>query len=176
MKPASVITCPTSVPVNTRTRIGALPLIAHVGFWAVAAAIFLGLAALHVDFGGQLGPILPFHSSNNYLARLIDSRTGSEDLLRVFDALPENEPVAIVYRGDEERDTFLALMVTYLAWPRKIESFPVNRETAATQMDVLKRAHVTAAFFCGLDAPPQLEPIFRIGNGIIVVPRTAAPR
>jgi hypothetical protein len=176
MKLAPVIACPTSVAVNTRTRGRVVPLFAHLALWAIAGAIFLWLAALHVDFGGQFGPILPFHSTNNYLARLIGSQTGSEDLLVVFDGLPENEPVAVVYRDDEERDTFLALMVTYLAWPRKIEFFPIKRETAAKQIDALKRTHVTATFFCGLDAPPQIGPVFHIGNGIIVVPRTAAPR
>jgi hypothetical protein len=146
--------------------------IIHGTICALTAAVFVWIAARRFDFSGPFGPILPFHSTNNYLVYLIQSSHGSEDILAVLDALPKTEPVAVVYRGDDEKDTFLAFLVSYFAWPRKIESFSVKRANAASQLQRLAQTRVSAAFYCGVAAPAGTAPLVRIGEGLVVAPRT----
>ena len=87
-------------------------------------------------------------------------------------SLPEKEPVAVMYREDEQVDTFIAFTVIYLAWPRKVQSFPLRRENLTSQMQALAAAPVSAAFFCGVEPPPGTEPLFRIGKGLSLSSRT----
>lgn len=148
-------------------------LIGHSAVCAIAAAAFVCIAAKHVALSGQFGPVLPFHTTNSYLATTINSRAGSERLLEVFALLPEKEPVAVIYRDEEEVDTFIAFAVIYFAWPRKVEAFPVRRENLTSQMQALADAPVSAVFFCGVKPPSGTEPLIRIGDGLSLTRRTA---
>ena len=150
-----------------------LSLIGHSAACAIAAAAFLWVAAKHVVLSGKFGPMLPFHTTNSYLATAINSRAGSERLLEVFALLPEKEPVAVIYRDEEEVDTFIAFAVMYFAWPRKVQAFPVGRENLTSQMQALANAPVSAAFFCGVEPPSGTEPLFRVGNRLSLSRRTA---
>src|SRR5687768_11243999 len=105
-----------------------LSLIGHNAVCAIATAAFVWIAARHVVLSGEFGPVEPFHTTNRYLASTIHSRAGSERLLEVFQSLPEKEPVAVMYREDEQVDTFIAFTIIYLAWPRKVQAFPLRRE------------------------------------------------
>jgi hypothetical protein len=116
---------------------------------------------------------VPFHTTNSYLATAINSRAGSERLLEVFGSLPEKEPVAVIYRDQEEVDTFIAFAVMYFAWPRKVQAFQVGRDNLTSQLQALADARVSATFFCGMEPPAGTAPLFRIGNGLSVSPRTA---
>ena len=120
----------------------------------------------------DLGPVEPFHTTNRYLASTIHSRAGSERLLEVFQSLPEKEPVAVMYREDEQVDTFIAFTIIYLAWPRKVQAFPLRRENLTSQVQALANAPVSAAFFCGVEPPPGTEPLFRVGQGLSLSSRT----
>jgi hypothetical protein len=148
-------------------------LIGHSVICAIAVAVFVCVAARHVVLSGQFGPVAPFHSTNRYLASTIHSRAGSERLLEVFALLPEKEPVAVMYRDGEEIDMFVAYAVIYFAWPRKVQAFPVQRANRASQMQALADAPVSAAFFCGMEPPPGTEPLFHLGKGLALSPRTA---
>ncbi len=149
-----------------------LSLIGHNAICAIAAATFVWIAARHVVLFGTFGPVEPFHTTNRYLASTIHSRAGSERLLEVFQSLPEKEPVAVMYREDEQVDTFIAFTVIYLAWPRKVQSFPLRRENLASQMQALAAAPISAVFFCGVEPPPGTEPLFRVGQGLSLSSRT----
>jgi hypothetical protein len=157
-------------PTKDRAR---LSLIGHGAACTIAVAAFVCIAAKHVALTGKFGPMLPFHTTNSYLATAINSRAGSERLLEVFAVLPEKEPVAVIYRDDEEVDTFIAFAVVYFAWPRKVEAFPVRRENLTSQMQALADAPVSAVFFCGVEPPPGTAPLFRVGNGLSLSRRTA---
>ncbi len=85
--------------------------------------------------------------------------------------LPENEPLAVVYREDSDTDTMLAYVVTYFAWPRPIKSLPIDQHNVAAQVAALKASKVSAAFYCGINPPRNSEAAVRIGNGLSVVPR-----
>lgn len=148
-------------------------LIGHSAVCAIAAAAFVGVAAKHVALSGKFGPMVPFHTTNSYLATAINSRAGSERLLEVFASLPEKEPVAVIYRDEEEVDTFIAFAVIYFAWPRKVQEFQVGRENLASQMQALAEAPVSAIFFCGMEPPPGTAPLFRVGNRLSLSRRTA---
>ena len=100
-------------------------------------------------------------------------RAGSERLLEVFASLPEKEPVAVMYRDDEEIDTFIAFAVMYFAWPRKVQAFPIKGENLTTQMQALADAPVSAAFFCGMEPPSGTEPLFRVAKGLSLSSRTS---
>jgi hypothetical protein len=114
----------------------------------------------------------PFQTTNNYLAAAIKADAASERLLDLFSLLPEKAPIAVVYREEEETDTFIAFAVTYFAWPRPVQSFPVRRDNAARQLQALAAAPVSASFFCGVLPPPDTERLIRIGDGLAVAPRT----
>ena len=150
-----------------------LSLIGHWTVCAIAVAAFVGVAAEHVALSGKFGPIQPFHTTNSYLATAINSRAGSERLLEVFALLPEKEPVAVIYRDDEEVDTFIAFAVIYFAWPRKVEAFPVRQGNLTSQVQALASAPVSAVFFCGMEPPPGTASLFRLGNGLSLSRRTA---
>ena len=121
---------------------------------------------------GDFGPVAPFHTTNRLLASTIHSRAASERLLEVFESLPEKEPVAVMYRDDEEIGTFIAFAVVYFAWPRKVQSFPIKDGNLASQIQALADAPVSAAFFCGVEPPPGTEPLFRVGQGLSLSSRT----
>jgi hypothetical protein len=148
-------------------------LIGHSAVCAIAAGAFVCIAARHVVLSGEFGPVAPFHSTNRYLASTIHSRAGSERLLEVFELLPRTEPVAVVYRDDEDVDTFIAFAVMYFAWPRKVQSFPVKLGDRTSQLQALADAPVSAAFFCGAEPPPGTEPLFRLGKGLSLSRRVA---
>ena len=151
-----------------------LSLVGHSATWAIAAAIFVGIAARHVVLSGEFGPVAPFHSMNRQLASTIHSRAGSERLLEVFESLPEKESVAVMYRDDEEIDTFIAFAVMYFAWPRKVQSFPIKHGNLTSQMQALADAPVSAAFFCGMEPPPGTEPLFRVAKGLSLSSRVTS--
>lgn len=149
-----------------------LSLIGHSATCAIAAAAFVGVAARHLVLSGEFGPVAPFHTTNRLLASTIHSRAGSERLLEVFESLPEKEPVAVMYRDDEEIDTFIAFAVMYFAWPRKVQAFPIKHGNLTSQTQALAGAPVSAAFFCGMEPPPGTEPLFRVGQGLALSSRT----
>lgn len=146
--------------------------IGHSAICAISAAAFVYIAAKYVVFSGEFGPIVPFHSTDRFLASTIHSRAGSERLLEVFASLPEKEPIAVMYRDGEEIDMFVAYAVIYFAWPRKVQVFPITRGNLNSQMQALAGAPVSAVFFCGLEPPPGTEPLFRIGQGLSLSSRT----
>ena len=147
-------------------------LIGHGVACAIAAAVFVCVAARHVVLSAEFGPVAPFHTTNRLLASTIHSRAASERLLEVFEMLPEKEPVAVMYRDDEEIDTFIAFAVMYFAWPRKVQSFPIQHGNLASQIQALAAAPVSAAFFCGMEPPPGTEPLFRVAKGLSFSART----
>ena len=149
-----------------------LPLTSHSVIWVIATAAFVGIAAKHVVLSGEFGPVEPFHTTNRYFASTIHSRAGSERLLEVFASLPEKQPVAVMYRDAEEVDTFIAFAVIYFAWPRKVQAFPIKRGNLASQVEALAAAPVSAAFFCGVEPPAGTEPLVRLGQGLVLSPRT----
>ena len=140
--------------------------IGHSAACAIAAAVFVCVAARHVVLSGEFGPVTPFHSTNRHLASTIHSRAGSERLLQVFASLPDKEPVAVMYRDDETIDTFVAFTVTYFAWPRKVQAFPIKRGILTSHMQAAAAVPVSAVFFCGVEPPPGTEPLFHIGEGL----------
>ena len=148
-------------------------LIVHTAACAIAAAAFVWIAVKYVTLSGKFGPMVPFHTTNSYLATAINSRAGSERLLEVFALLPEKEPVAVVYRDEEEVDMFISYAVTYFAWPRKVQAFPLRRENLTSQMQAIADAPVSATFFCGVEPPSGTAPLFRVGKGLSLSRRTA---
>jgi hypothetical protein len=149
-----------------------LSLIGHSAACAIVAAAFVWVGAKHVALSGKFGPAVPFHTTNSYLATAINSRAGSERLLEVFALLPEKEPVAVIYRDEEEVDTFIAFAVVYFAWPRKVQAFQVGRDNLTSQLQALADAPVSAVFFCGIEPPAGTEPLFRVGNRLSLCRRT----
>ena len=150
-----------------RTR-AVLALVAHVAICCILGCVFLGIAVFKIGRGGKFGPILPFHTTNSYLLGTMKAAAGSERILDLLSGLPTNKPIAIVYRDDEEADTFIAFSVMYFAWPRSVQSFPVRRDNAARQLEALKAAPVSATFFCGVWPPPQTDRLVRISDAFAV--------
>jgi hypothetical protein len=116
--------------------------------------------------------MVPFHTTNNYLSVAIKSNAASERILELFSPLPANQPIAIVYREDNEMDSFIAYAVMYFAWPRPVESFPIRRNNAARQIEALAAAPVSASFFCGVLPPPKTARLVRISGNLAVALRT----
>ncbi len=121
------------------------------------------------------GPILPYQTTNSYGVGLLRVQDTSERLLRIFSALPPKEPVAVFLLDADDRSLFLSYLVSYFAWPREVQSIPVTRANASTHLQALDRTAVAAIIFCGLEPPPTMHPIIRIGSGLAVVPRSATP-
>ena len=121
--------------------------------------------------GGKLGPITPYHTTDRYLDLVLRDTAGSEHVIQALATLPEKEPIAVVYRVDGTTDTLLAYIVTYFAWPRPVKSIAIDNHNVASQMQTLHDAQITAAFFCGLNPPPGVEPLVQIGKGLAMAPR-----
>ena len=143
-------------------------LIAHAAVCVVLGCVFLWLAIFQIGLGGQFGPILPFHTTNSYLLETIGVNAGSETILNILARLPADQPIAIVYREDEDTDSFIALAVMYFAWPRSVQSFPVRHDNAARQLQALKTAPVSASFFCGVPPPTNTDRLLRISDSLAV--------
>ncbi|MEP6821669.1 MAG: hypothetical protein ABI946_04895 [Chthoniobacterales bacterium] len=116
----------------------------------------------------HFGPILPFHSTNSYFLTLTSRPDGSERLMRVLSGLA----IAVIYREGEESDIFLAFMVAYFAWPREARAVPVDRSNVIARLDALDSESLSAVFYCGMAARPSNRPIVRIGDGLIMEPRS----
>jgi hypothetical protein len=123
---------------------------------------------------GKFGPAAPFHTTNLYLNFLVGDPAGSEHLLKALAALPEKEPVAVIFREANDSDTLLAYLVAYFAWPRPIKSLPIDRDNAGSQMQALRATPLSAAFFCGVKPPPHIQSIVRIGDGLAMARRLAS--
>jgi hypothetical protein len=173
----SITAGPTQRSLNpTRTgdvqRRAIVSLIAHASGCALFAILFLCCAMSHLSFTGSIGTITPFHSTNRYFERILDTTAVSEGLLHALSALPDERPVAVVYRVDNTGDQMLASSVAYFAWPKSVLSFPVRSETQARQLEAVSSAPVSATFFCGVTPPAGTGPIFHFGERFVFAPRT----
>ena len=152
-----------------RTR-ALFPVTLHTAACGALALVFLGLSVPKVWAAAatwKFGPMLPFHTTNSYLAGLINNRAGSERIMVMLGALPKNEPLAVVYREGNETDIFLWFMVSYFALPRPVRSVPIRRENAGAELEALRKSQLAAIVFCGVDAPPGMENLVTIGDGLV---------
>lgn len=155
-------------------------LIWHAVACAVLGSAFLIVSAPHVweaIRATSFGPILPYHTTNSYMVTLLNVQDGSERLLLASAALPPKRPIAVVLidRNEEGSAILSSYLVSYFNWPREVHLVPVKRENAARKLLSLDRASLAAIFFCGMDPPPGLQPVIRIGSGLVMVPTAAKP-
>jgi hypothetical protein len=118
----------------------------------------------------SFGPILQYHTTNIYMVALLKVRDGPERLLKVFSALPPKRPIAVVLPEGNEENIFVSYVVSYFAWPREVHFVPVKRANAIRQLESLDRASLAAIFFCGINPPAAMQPVIRIGSGLVMVP------
>ncbi len=119
--------------------------------------------------------MLPYHTTNSYLLRLLKIRDGSERLLWAFSSLPRNRPIAVVLREGDDEGTFLGYVVSYFAWPREVRFVSVKPGTSLRVLHSLDQTTLAAILFCGIDPPPAMRPLIPIGSGLIMIPTAAAP-
>ena len=147
-------------------------LLLGLGFlWFSAPEVWRAIRAT------SFGPVLPYHTTNSYMVSLLGVEDGSERLLRAAAMLPPGRPVVILRPDGAGQDVavFSSFLVSYFNWPHEVRLIPVKRENAALQLDSIDRASVAAIFFCGIDPPPGMQPLVRIGKGLVMVPITAVP-
>lgn len=150
-----------------------LPLIAHTAACSLLGIAFMWYGARHLGRAGTVGPVQPFHTTNQYLGDIANSREASERLVGLLALLPEKTPIAVVYHGTETLESFTAFAVTYFAWPREVHAFSLQGDNAASQLKAaLAEKYVSGIFFCGVPPPPQSPLLVRIGDGLVFVPRT----
>jgi hypothetical protein len=115
----------------------------------------------------------PFHTTDQYLGAITNSREASQRLVDLLALLPEKTPIAVVYPGTGILESFTAFGVTYFAWPREVHAFPLQGDNAASQVEAaLAEKSVSGIFFCGVPPPPQSPLLVRIGDGLVFAPRT----
>ncbi|MDQ6656166.1 MAG: hypothetical protein M3Y80_10170 [Verrucomicrobiota bacterium] len=119
----------------------------------------------------RFGPVLPFHTTNSHLVGLMKSQAGSERIGEVLATIPTDQSLAVVYRDANETDIFLAFVVAYFAWPRTVRSVPIRRENAASELQELRSSHMPI-IFCGVDPPPGLPHLIRIGDRMVFAAAT----
>lgn len=145
---------------------------------AVLGCAFVVVGAPHVWEAlraQHFGPALPYHTSNIYFSGLLHIPNGSERLQYAFSALPPDRPVAVVLRDDDEESTFVGYLVSYFGWPREVRFLPLKPENAAGQLQSLDRAPLGAIFFHGIDPPVTMQPVIRIGSGLVMIPTATTP-
>ena len=148
-------------------------LIRHAIVCAVLSGAFLIMAVPQVGEalrGTTFGPALPYQTTNSYLSVLCKVSDGSERLQQALDALPPKRPVAVILPDGIEENIFVSYVVSYFAWPREVHFVPVNRANAEHQLQALDRAELAAIFFSGMNPPSGLQPVLRIGAGLVMFP------
>jgi hypothetical protein len=123
----------------------------------------------------SFGSIQPHHTTNNYMAGLLQAPDGSERLQQALSTLPQRRPIAVILPETNEESIFVSYLLTYFSWPREVRHVPIRRDNAISQMSSLDREALAAIFFCGIDPPGGMQPVIRIGSGLVMVTANTAP-
>lgn len=152
-------------------------------FWRATTFLVLGCAFLAFSVprlrelarGGSFGPAGPYSTTDSYSAGLLKIRNGSERMLETFSALPRAGSIAVVYADGSGESFFIACLASYFAWPRDAHFIPVTSDTVARQVESINRSSFAAVVFCRVDPPAAMQPVVRIGSGLVLVPNIESP-
>lgn len=144
------------------------PVTVHAAACTILACAFLWGGASEAGRVGTAGIGGSFHTTDRYLSTLTNDPEGSEHLAQALAKLPEDKPIAVVFREGNVDEIFLSDLVSYFSWPREVRWVGVNRSNAAAQQQMLATTDVSAIAFCGLAPLPWTETLTRVGDRLVV--------
>lgn len=99
----------------------------------------------------RFGPIDSLHSIDRYLWGMNGAKIAHQ-VVETFAHLPEDRRVVILARADGE-SSLLAVGMSYLAWPRRVQMFSGDDRALAQQLGAISPDSVGAVVFCKIHPP-----------------------
>jgi hypothetical protein len=155
------------------SRRPSLPVLLRAIVWITLCGAYLvigGRKVVRALTAGPIAAVAPFHSTDLYLEELTGMRRASQRLIDMFAMMPPGKSVSIILREGRDYDSFVAFTITYLAWPKEVQTIPVRKENAENELRSIDPQTCAAIVFCGLKPPPWIRSGIPLGFNLIIVP------
>jgi hypothetical protein len=145
----------------------------YLVFWCAFLVIFaaVGVRGLVTT---QHAPAIegtgPYGSSNGLLRVFVGFHGGSEKILEICKSIPVAQPSVVFWPEKNNNTSFCYLMISYLAWPRRVEGMAINQEQLAPAVDRLREKSNGGIWLYGLAPTPNLKHGIVVDRGLLFIP------